>query len=238
MVAVRWRVGLVAASLIVGLVIAAVVTSAAQAPPPALPTPAAKAVVATVPSTTTPVASPALRLDLFDRPDSADGLGSLPGGPPWQALAGTWGIANQQAYLSAPIADQGLAVVAFGRPLASAQVRVAAMVAGAGLVFAYQDPGNYWVVQAEPSYGTWNVVQVVAGTSRGLGNIGLVPIADGTVVSAAVTGDQVAVAVDGQVGRTFTASTPVMGQGAGLTVSGPGARMVRFEDFGITPAGA
>lgn len=234
----RWRVGLVAASLIVGVVVAAVITSAAQSPPPGRPTQAPKVVVATAPSTTTPVGSPAVLSDMFDRPDVAGGLGSLPSGPPWQVLAGTWGIANQQAYLSAPTADQGVAVVTIGRPVASAQIRVADVVAGAGLVFAYADPADYWALRAVPSYGTWNVVQVVGGTSRDMGNLGLVPIAGGTMVSATVTGDQVVIAIDGQVARTVTSPAPIGGQGAGITVSGSDARMARFEDFGVTPAGA
>ena len=186
----------------------------------------------------TQVGSAAVLSDGFDRPDDPGGLGSLPGGPPWQARAGTWGIANRQAYLSATIAEEDLAVVTLGQPVASAQVRVADVVAGAGLVFAYQDPGDYWALQAQPSYGTWNLVHVQAGTSRSLGNIGEVPAAAGTVVSATMSGDQVAIAVDGQVARTVTSPTPVVGRGAGITVSGPEATMARFEDFRITPAGA
>ncbi|MDQ2724089.1 MAG: hypothetical protein M3Y36_01115 [Actinomycetota bacterium] len=185
----------------------------------------------------TPGGAPARLSDAFSRPDSPAGLGSVPAGPPWQALAGTWGIANRQAYLSAPIADGGLAVVALGQPLASAQVRVVAMVAGAGLVFAYQDPGNYWVVQAEPSYGTWNVVQVQEGNRHSLGNIGEVSAASGTVVSATISGNQVAIAIDGRMVRTLTRPSPVAGLGAGIMASGPDATGARFTDFAVATGG-
>jgi hypothetical protein len=89
-------------------------------------------------------------LDSFDRPDDALGLGAVPGGPQWEAAADTWGIAANQAYVVTPAAGRNIAVVELGQEEGAVQVRIPKMTAGAGIVFRYRDPSNYWAVFARP----------------------------------------------------------------------------------------
>lgn len=177
-------------------------------------------------------------VDSFDRPDDPSALGVVPGGSPWQAVIGTWGVANQQAYLSAPPGASGVAVVTASGTVSTAQVRVADVVAGAGLVFAYRDRSDYWVIEAEPSYGTWNVVHVTGGGAHGMGNVGLAPTAAGTVVSAVTIGATVALAVAGDTVRTLDDPSLGASSAAGMAVDGSGATKARFEDFQLTSVGA
>ncbi|MDQ6783754.1 MAG: hypothetical protein M3063_09990 [Actinomycetota bacterium] len=231
--------GVVAVCLGVGFVVGAVVASAAQGSPTPVRVPAnVHEVVATVPGPPAPSGGPAPLLDRFDRADDPAALGTVSGGPPWRPLAGIWGIANQQAYLSAPPGGSGLAMIDVGRPVAATEVRLADVETGAGLVFAFQDPSDYWAVEAAPGYGTWNVVEVVQGVVHSRGNVGLVPTAAGTVVTATMSAATVNVAIDGQAARTL--SDPALGSSteAGLVVSGASATMARFEDFGVTPVAA
>lgn len=184
-----------------------------------------------------PVATPASGLaDHFDRPDDPGRLGAVPGGPAWQAVAGSWGITHGQAYLAAPAAGPALAVVDAGRPIGLGRVRVADVEAGAGLVFAYRDPADYWAVEAEPYYGTWNILQVQAGTVHGRGNAGETPTVDGTVVSVTLRAAKATVDIDGRSVRTLSDSTLAAGRAAGLTARGSGATSARFDDFELTPA--
>lgn len=175
-------------------------------------------------------------LDSFNRPDDPGRLGSDPGGPAWQAVTGTWGITGRQAYLSVPSAGGGVAVANVGRPVVNAEVRVADVAAGAGLVFAYRDPADYWAIEDEPYYGTWNIVQVQAGTVRGRGNVGLADTGNGTVVSATVHGSRATVTIDGRAARILSDPTLASGTGAGLVDAGGGAMTARFAGFRLTPA--
>lgn len=239
----RWRVGVVAACLAVGFAVGAVVASAAQgAPaPPRRRANSPAVVVASVPAPA-PAAlgsgAPVSFVDTFDRPDSPAGLGAVPGGPAWLVVAGTWGVGNQQAHLSAPGGGTGVAVVPVSGIVTAAQVRVADVVPGTGLVFAYRDPADYWLVEAEPGYGTWNIVQMAGGAARGRGNVGLAPTAGGTVASVAMSGTAVTVAIDGNTVRTLIDPSLGAGTAAGLAVSGSAATSARFEDFQLTSLGA
>lgn len=170
-------------------------------------------------------------VDAFHRPADAVALGSFPGGPPWQAAKGTWGIANEQAYVAAPSGATDLAVLAFDQVPAGVQVRVATVTSNAGLVFRYRDPTDYWAVVAIPYYGTWGIVRVVGGRHSVLANTSLAPVGDGTIVAVHLSGATIEVAVDGQLTRSLTDPTLQNAAGVGLTAGGEGAGRARYEDF-------
>lgn len=234
----RWRATVVAACLVAGFLAGAIVASAAMRPPgpPAgVGAPATGAISATVP--TSPRGSGGAVIDGFDRPDDPGGLGSVPGGPAWKAVAGSWAIANEQAYSTSLSGDdEAVAVVVASRPLAVAEVRVAQVAPGAGLVFAYAGPGDYWLVEAEPAYGTWNVVHVSRGVARGWGNVGLATTASGTIVSATVGHQAATVGVDGASVATIHDPAIEPTAGAGVAAATSGDASPRFEDFDAAPA--
>lgn len=176
-------------------------------------------------------------VDAFERPDSPASLGTVPGGPPWRAAVGTWGVVAAQAAATTPLAGRNVAVVDAGRSDVAVQVRVARVTNGAGVVFRYRDPGNFWAVVAAPGYATWAIVKVVAGKDRVVGNTGLSPVADGTAVGVRVQGDTIDVLVDGRVTTTFGDVAFKDATMAGLTAEGLDGGKARFDDFRVAQPG-
>jgi len=170
-------------------------------------------------------------LDSFSRFDSPTSLGTMPGGPSWRSAAGVWAVGYGQAYPARPIAERNLAVVPLGHGDGAVQVRLAHVVQGAGVVFRYRDPANYWYVAATPTYASWAVVKVVAGHEESVANTGFSPVGDGTTVAVRFEGATIKVALDGTVKAKVTDAALADAGGVGLAVRGPDAVKVRFDDF-------
>ncbi|MDQ3352904.1 MAG: hypothetical protein M3507_00155 [Actinomycetota bacterium] len=180
-------------------------------------------------------------VDSFTRPNDPATLSSVPGGPPWSAEAGTWGIGEGQAYLSGPVPDANLVVVDLGQGDGAVSVRLGSVVSGAGLVFRYRSPLDHWAVVAVPGYATWAVVKVVDGTEEVVGNTGLSSVVDGTTVAVRLRGPTIEIAIDERLAQTITDETLADATRAGLRVtsrSGVDAAAARFDDFVIAPAAA
>lgn len=176
-------------------------------------------------------------LDSFARPDDDNALGVVPSGPPWSNDTGGWGIAGEQAYVPSPAAGRSHAVVDRGQGNGAVQVELSRVVHGAGLLFRYQDPQNYWAVVVAPSYATWAVVKVVEGIEETVGNTGLSPIADGTTVGVRMTDSIVDIVLDERVATTIVDDTLRDAGKVGLTAhSMPGidAAAARFDDFVVS----
>ncbi|HEX3540134.1 MAG TPA: hypothetical protein VHT75_06765 [Acidimicrobiales bacterium] len=172
--------------------------------------------------------------DSFDRPDNPTDLGAIAGGPAWHPITGGWGVLGGAAVVSAPV-PENLAVVALARPAAIAGVTLATLREGAGLVFRYQDPDNFWYVTAAPSFATWSIGRVLDGTNEVVGNTGLSPVGDGTTVAVRTTSRLVDVALNGVIVKTVTDPTLGHAVGAGLMAGGAGAGDARFHDFAAAP---
>lgn len=173
--------------------------------------------------------------DSFSRRDNQTTLGASSNGQlVWRADAGVWGISGGEAWVPGPAEGRNLAVVDLGTVPAALQARVARMASGAGLVFRYRDPANYWAVVAVPGYATWAVVKVVAGHERVVTNTGLSPTADGTALTVILRDDGVGVIVDGDVRENV--SDPELADAAmvGMTTAGPEANVARFDDFRVS----
>jgi len=170
-------------------------------------------------------------LDAFDRPDRADDLGRLAGGTRWRAVTGVWGVQDEQAHVTAPVEGRNMAIVGLGQGDGAVQVKVARMGQGAGVVFRYRDPTNYWYVAAAPGYASWAAVKVVDGHEQGMGTTGTSPVGDGTTVAVRFGGDTIDIALDGVVRTTINDGTLADAAGVGMAVSGPAAADVRFDDF-------
>jgi len=167
--------------------------------------------------------------DDFVRPDSPSALGR-----PWKQLSGTWGIADDEAYVSQPAPDIQLAVVVVGSGDADVVASMAAPAVGAGIAFRVVDKRNFWAVVAAPAYGTWNVVRVVRGLSTFVENTGLTLAPTGPAsIRVRLAGDGIAVFADGRQ-VAFTKSSLLRGgKTAGLALIGDVAD-ARWTGFSAT----
>lgn len=171
-------------------------------------------------------------LDTFDRPDDPARLGAVPGGADWEAAVGTWGVLAGQAYLVNSVAGRNLAVVDAGSANGTYQVAIPTVADGAGLVFRYRDPANYWAFVAVPGYATWAAIKVVDGQEESAANTGLSAVADGSTLGVRLDGDTIDLMVDSQVVTTITDGELSDATRVGLTSRNDGARLddLRAED--------
>jgi hypothetical protein len=141
----------------------------------------------------------AVTIDTFDRPDSPDDLGNAGTDQPWDAVNGTWGIVESTAATSGGGEGDGplLAIAGGGNGDGLTEALMTVVEDGAGLVFRYQDPSNYWSVTANPSVGTWSVNRVIEGQAEVVGELAG-STASGTVVSVTQNGSTIRVLLDGQ----------------------------------------
>ncbi len=154
--------------------------------------------------------------------------------PPWQVVGGSWQEDDGQGFFTLPASGFQVAVLG-SVPAAAAQVRLATVGDGAGLVFGYRGPRDFWMVTAAPSYGTWAVVKMAGGRSVGEGNLGLASTARGSILAVVVNGDTADIGLDGKVAHVVTDPSLGGATGVGVTVAPSGVAQTRFEDFGIVP---
>lgn len=170
-------------------------------------------------------------IDQFDRPDSATSLGDFAPSRPWTSDAGTWGIDDGEAYLVETAEFRNHSVVGLGQGDGGAQVRLDSVVNGAGLVFRYVGPYNYWAIVAVPDVATWNIIKVVDGDQEVVGNTGQSPTIDGTTVAVRMQGDTIDLIVNGRVRKTVVDDFQANAGKVGITARGPDSGDARFDDF-------
>lgn len=202
---------------------------------------------AVAPTTTAP-ARQVVRLggsvDSFDRRDDSFSLHAAPGVTAWSSVVGRWGTLGNQAYLFDTGEGRNLAVTDQSQGDGAVGVLVAKVLDGAGLVFRYRGPADYWAVIAVPSYASWAVIKVAGGAEERVANIGPSPTADGTSVAVRMAGNRIDVILDDVLVKTII--DPAMENGetakAGLTVQplpGVDFTAARFDDFRLAaPADA
>jgi hypothetical protein len=158
--------------------------------------------------------------DTFDRSD-ADDLGTADSGQPWEVTAGSWAIRNDGAVATGdPAAGPQLAVVpqVVNDGLVEVGLRVAAT--GAGLVFRYEDPRNYWAVTADTTTITWTVTQVIDGEATTAGQFSA-PVFDGVTISVTQNVATVRFLVEGIEYYRVLDPTPDEVLRTGLVADGP-----------------
>lgn len=170
-------------------------------------------------------------IDQFDRPDDPASMGDFAPGRPWSEDAGTWGIVDGEAYLSRSGEFRNHSVVGLGQGDGGAQVRLDKVVNGAGLVFRYVGPYNYWAVVAVPDVATWNIIKVVEGDQEVVGNTGQSPTADGTTVAVRMEGDTIDVIINGRIRKTVVDDFQAEAGKVGITARGAESGDARFDDF-------
>lgn len=170
--------------------------------------------------------------DAFDRPNGP-ALGNTITGEKWEAVAGTWGVRDKQAYV-AKINDKGprdYAVVDLGRTDGSVQAKAAHVVEGWGLTFRMKSVSAWWAVTASTQAGTFSVVKFQEGKEVPVGNIGLVEAADATI-RVEFVGDLITVFVNDKATKTFQdAYLQAEGTRVGLFATGKEAPEARWSDF-------
>jgi hypothetical protein len=176
-------------------------------------------------------------LDAFDRPDDPATLGAVPGGPRWRADEGTWGVVGGEAAVTAPALTRDLAVVSLGRRDGAVQVRLTRASGGAGIVFRYRDPFNYWSVVAVPQFATWSVVKTVNGQDEAATGPGVTATGEGTTIGVRLRGNAIDVVIDRRVRRTIVDEALEGATGVGLVVDSRQPGESRFDDFRIERPG-
>lgn len=159
-------------------------TTAGSTPAPAVSTPAGGTIppgATFAPPTTalpeatptTPLATTELAADTFDRAN-AESLGKADSGQTWVSEMGTWGIKGNAAHVAQP-REEGFRQVALLDTEAvymnqgSVTVDFKNAAPGAGIVFRYNNPFNYYAIVAQPGGANWRIEQIVGGETTNIG---------------------------------------------------------------------
>jgi hypothetical protein len=169
-------------------------------------------------------------LDEFDRADASE-LGRYTSDRTWEPATGQWGVRDGDAAVLESDDFRNHATVGLGQSDGAVQVRVDRLTAGAGVIFRYRGPSNYWAVVAAPNGGTWNLLRVEETDAQVVGNTGVTPVTDGTTVAARFTGEQIEVIINGIVRLTVQDDFLIDEGQVGMTVRGDDATEARFDDF-------
>lgn len=167
---------------------------------------------------------------------STAGLGTADTGQVWETPTGTWGKADGHAYLVQPNAEGGnrsIAVIDLTSSNGVVSAKVAKMTPGWGLVFRYTGPFNYWMLQASPKFGTYNLVKVEDGKATSVGNSGLSKQEPGTVIGVRFQSDQVTIVVDGADVASFTDGAFASATKVGLVAADQGAKDAQWSAFSV-----
>lgn len=174
-----------------------------------------------------------MTVDRFVQPDSVFSLGAAPRAGAWEAAGGIWGVARHRAYVAGAASEgANIAVLDLSPGPSAVEVRMAHAAQGAGLVFRYQDPQDYWAVLDVPAYATWSIIKVTKGRATGAGDTGLSPVGDGTTIGVRLLGPRIQVALGTKVVRTIVDPSLDRAGMAGLIAEGGAATAARFSDFG------
>jgi hypothetical protein len=176
--------------------------------------------------------------DDFER-SANGGLGSTQTGQRWQVASGTWAIQRGEAVLeSQPSLKPSIATVDVGRADGWVQLTASSMPTGAGLVFRYRDPQDYYRVSPVPVYGTMNVMRVVRGVETRVGSTGLTNFGNGSTIGVRLRGPRVTIFVDGHETVTYRIPELRTAHRAGLVLDSPKSLGARFAGFAAGPADA
>jgi len=173
--------------------------------------------------------------DDFARADGA-ALGAAPTGQRWKDVAGTWGLRDSAAAVTTPGEFVSLATIAVGTTDGRYEVTAEQMAPGLGLAFRCKSIENCWRVEAVPDLGTWNIIKTVDGIETTVGNLGTVPIDDGTTVAVTAEDDRLTFFIDDVEVKTLLDSDLRTAQRAGISLREPAsAPTARWTGFAMAP---
>ena len=174
--------------------------------------------------------------DDFNRRTSFSEVGVAANGDSWSPVAGVWGIDAAQVFLVEPSLDgsRNLLVLDVGSPDGELAVVFARVRKGAGLLFRYESPQDYWILAPSPDFGTWAVQRWVDGELDFNENIGLAHSDDGTRAFVRLDGPTLEVQIDDLEPVTFDIGASDA-TGAGFSALGEGVSQARWDDFFALP---
>ncbi|WP_239405159.1 DNRLRE domain-containing protein, partial [Frankia sp. Cj3] len=144
---------------------------------------------------------PSPRVASFTGADSNASLGSADTGEGWQVLAGTWGIAGNDAYLVSAASGRSVAVLPAG---SDGTVRFTLPVAqdNLGVAFRVQDADNLWMLYAKPSANQLVLAKRVAGVTSTVATASNACCAASDVFAVTTAGSSIAVSRNDRVVAT------------------------------------
>lgn len=198
--------------------------------------------VPTGPGATVTVADEAglLVTDTFDGDDGTAGQrGGL--GPDWTTVSGQWILADGVVALVAGAEQRGAPAMVVTQ-LESADGWVAAdaaaMAAGWGLVYRFEDQANYSYVVAYPPYASYRLARVTGGVEESLAVEAPLRTRDGVVVRVDFIGPDVTLFVDGSAVLTAIDDGPHVGTAVGLLGQPSSVGVARWDRLraGVVPS--
>lgn len=175
-------------------------------------------------------------VDSFSNTEGESGAGLTDNGRPWRAVSGQWRVSDGELSVSADgKAGASIVVADAGSPNYTVRVRASKVVNGAGLVFRYAGPNNFWSLTASPNSLTWTLTKFSQGQASVPVKLGKAHVSDGTTVSVSVNGGQITVYVDEVEIKTVNDDASKEATQVGLVASGPNRSAARFDDFVALP---
>jgi hypothetical protein len=176
--------------------------------------------------------------DDFDRPNDPRSMGVAPTGQPWRTVNGIWGVIDGTAYLveASPDAPRNFSLLDTGSGDGSVSARIDRTCPGWGMVFRYVGPYNWWSIQAQPEFATYNVVKFIDGTENLVARLSPVPTSDGTEIRVDYAGAVIRVYADGEQVGVIQDSHALGGETVGLVANQPCTDAGRWDDFQASAA--
>ncbi len=176
-----------------------------------------------------------LAADNFTGENSTTSLGVAPSGQTWQALAGTWGRLNDQAYLVIPASRSAATVLTTSRDQnVSAKVTVGGNSATNyyGVLARATDASNYYFADYDNT-GAWRLGKYVGGVLTVLrSGTGFV---SGDTIQLRALGNLIAIARNSTVLNSVVDTSLATGSWAGIVAHGfAPSTLSRWDDFTVT----
>jgi hypothetical protein len=151
-------------------------------------------------------------------------------GHPWFVVSGEWTVRDAAASV-APPEGMGAAVIVVDprQDHGTFTVTLSRVTSGAGVVFRYAGPRNFWYVSAAPQAATWRVVRVVDGEETEVETLGVVPVGDGTTIGVVLEEGKVTIVVNGEPRSTIEDNLFSSEARVGLIAKGGGGSEARWS---------
>ncbi|OWY62643.1 hypothetical protein B7486_57325, partial [cyanobacterium TDX16] len=174
--------------------------------------------------------------DTFNRRTTFDGVGVASNGDSWSPVVGIWGIDAGQVFMVE--GDFGgrrnMLTLDMGSPDGDVAVFFSRVRKGAGVLFRYDGPEDYWLLVPVPDYGTWAVQHWVDDEMTFNENIGLAHSDDGTRAVMRLDGPEIEVQIDDLEPVTLDIGESDA-TGIGFTALGPMTNEARWDDLFALP---
>jgi len=159
----------------------------------------------------------------------------------WDQIVGTWVIEGSRARLESSETDSesnNLLIVDTGTTDYTIRAALDIASTSSGLIFRYQDPRNYWALEAIRYYGLWRVYRIVDGVRTDLATFEE-PICcrEGVLLSASTTNSgDVVLGIDSAVLWRTTDPLLADSTAAGLFSRGDDATDAHFSSVEVLEA--